>query len=97
MHVKSDQVKNNPDDGWKAYYELRKIIRLINREYNLPKGWNIPRDETQRLFGERPANIEDPSDTDTDSAVEYSAESESEESDFDEPDGIDGLESRMRK
>lgn len=95
--VKSDGVKGNPENGWKAYYNLYDVIRLVNREYLLPKDWNFPPDETQRLFGDRLANMEDPPDTGTDSAVEYSAESESDETDFDEPGGLDGLEYRMRK
>ncbi|RJE21173.1 hypothetical protein PHISCL_06496 [Aspergillus sclerotialis] len=39
----------------------------------------------------------EPPDIDTDSAVEYSAKSESEESESGEPDRVDGLEYRMRK
>lgn len=96
-YVRSDRVKDNPGEGWKAYDLLRQTFRLTNREYDFPKDWNISHNETQRLFGERPENMEEPPDTDADSAAEYSAESESEVSDSDEPDGIDGLESRMRK
>ena len=96
-YVRSDRVNDNPGEGWKAYDLLRQTFRLTNREYDFPKDWNISHNETQRLFGERPENMEEPPDTDADSAAEYSAESESEVSDSNEPDGIDGLESRMRK
>ena len=71
------------------------MFRLTNRENDLPEDWNIPPDVTRKRFGDRPANIGVP--PDTDSAVEFSDESESEESDSDDLDGIDGLESRMRK
>ena len=84
------------ESGWKTYDALCKIVRLTNRENDLPEDWNIPPDVTQKRFGDRPANIAALSDTD--SAVEFSDESESEESeDSDDLDGIDGLESRMLK
>ncbi|KAA8647899.1 uncharacterized protein ATNIH1004_006601 [Aspergillus tanneri] len=55
-------------------------------------------DVTIQRFGERPESLGQlPAMDDTDSAVEYSDDSESDESDSDELSGINALESRMRK
>ncbi|KAL4889249.1 hypothetical protein BDV59DRAFT_186820 [Aspergillus ambiguus] len=96
--VESDAVKDDPDRAWEAYYGTHRVIRLTNREYHLPDEWNFPPDATQEVFGDPPEGMGDVSDTD--SAVEYSDESESEGSDADDVDGVDGidaLESRMRE
>jgi hypothetical protein len=34
--VQSDYIKDDPEKGWEAYYNLRKIIRLTNRDYYFP-------------------------------------------------------------
>ncbi|KAL5362272.1 hypothetical protein BJX96DRAFT_177006 [Aspergillus floccosus] len=96
--VESDAVKNNPERAWEAYYGTHKVIHLTNREYHLPEEWNFPPDATREVFGDPPEGMGDVSDTD--SAVEYSDESESEDSDAEDLDGVDGidaLESRMRE
>lgn len=97
VYVRSASAEDDYEKGWEAYDQLHKIIHLFNRENHLPEDWNFPPDTTEELFGERPDHLKKPSDLDTDSAAEYSDESESDESDSDEPDGIDGLESRMQK
>lgn len=96
--INSDMVKDNPEKGWKAYDALYSTLSLVNREYDLPSEWNISPDVPKKLFGDRPESVKNPSETDTDSAVDFSDESESEsEESSDEVDGIDALESRMRK
>ncbi|KAL4745862.1 hypothetical protein BDW72DRAFT_207848 [Aspergillus terricola var. indicus] len=94
--VNSDHVKGNTKEEWKAYYELRKMFRLINRQNHLPEEWNIPSATAEQLFGAKPSGIEELPD-DAESAASYSDESESEESESDEVEGIDALEARMRK
>ena len=94
--INSDMVNENPEKGWQSYDGLYNTLSLVNREYGLPSDWNVSPDVPKELFGERPESVEKPSEMDTDSAVSFSDESESEES-SDESDGIDALESRMRK
>jgi hypothetical protein len=92
-----DNVKDNPSEQWKAFYEMRKMFHLLNRESHLPEEWNVPQSVAERLFGERPPGIvEAPyEDDDAASAVTYGSSTE-EESDTDEAEGIDALEARMR-
>jgi hypothetical protein len=37
-----DNVKDNPLEQWKAFYEMRKMFHLLNRESHLPEEWNVP-------------------------------------------------------
>ncbi|THC87062.1 hypothetical protein EYZ11_013492 [Aspergillus tanneri] len=97
-YMDSGMVEDDPESGWKAYDKLYKSFYLINRGNSLPEDWNIPPDVTIQRFGERPESLGQlPAMDDTDSAVEYSDDSESDESDSDELSGINALESRMRK
>ncbi|KAL2801760.1 hypothetical protein BJX63DRAFT_416658 [Aspergillus granulosus] len=93
-----DNVKNNPSEQWKAFYDMRKMFHLLNRESHLPEEWNVPPSVAERLFGERPPGITEApyEDDDNASAVSYISSSE-EESEIDETEGIDALEARMRK
>ena len=69
---------------------------MFNNINNLPDDWNIPPDNSIWIFGEQPKHMEKPHAMDNvDSAVEYSEESESEESS--DEFGINALESKMWK
>ncbi|KAF4207305.1 hypothetical protein CNMCM8927_003579 [Aspergillus lentulus] len=92
-------VKDNPEQGWRAYDATLDLLRAFNRENNLPIDWVFSSAATQEAFGERPPSVIEPSaDLEMDdSAVEYESESESESEIEAEMDGIDALENRMRK
>ncbi|KAF4182500.1 hypothetical protein CNMCM8694_006756 [Aspergillus lentulus] len=92
-------VKDNPEQGWRAYDATLGLLRAFNRENNLPIDWVFSSAATQKAFGERPPDVIEPSaDLEMeDSAVEYESESESESESETEMDGIDALENRMRK
>lgn len=94
--VNSLTVKGNTKEEWKAYYELYKRFRQLNRQNHLPEEWNIPSETAELFFGPKPSGIDELPD-DADSAASYSDESESEESDDDDVDGLDALEARMWK
>ncbi|KAL4924640.1 uncharacterized protein BDV17DRAFT_300913 [Aspergillus undulatus] len=97
-YVASAQVKGNPKEEWRAYFQMRKMFSLFNRQDHLPEDWNIPSETAESLFGERPADVEElPDDTDSAASMSEGSESEESESDSDEVDGIDALEGRMRK
>ncbi|KAE8371073.1 hypothetical protein BDV26DRAFT_149428 [Aspergillus bertholletiae] len=85
-------------DGWKMYYQLQNALHQFNTMYKLPETWNFPPEIARRVFGDKPDTLEEQNDPDTDSAVSYSEESESEDSESEaELEGIDALESRMRR
>jgi hypothetical protein len=88
-------VRDNPEEGWRAYDATLKLLHHFNRENNLPIDWVFSPAATQKQFGERPPSVIEPSpDLEMDdSATDYESESESEA----ELDGIDALENRMRK
>uniref|UniRef100_UPI001FAACFEA hypothetical protein n=1 Tax=Vibrio cincinnatiensis TaxID=675 RepID=UPI001FAACFEA len=73
-------VKDNPEQGWRAYNATLDLLRAFNRENNLPIDWVFSSAATQKAFGERPPSVIEPSaDLEMDdSAVEYESESESE-------------------
>lgn len=96
--LKSQLARDNPRRAWEAYDGMHKVFHLFNREHGLPCDWNVPSKVAIKKCGERPATMKRPSkDDDTDSAASYSDDSESEESETENGDGIDALESRMRK
>ncbi|KAH2761569.1 hypothetical protein KXW10_000391 [Aspergillus fumigatus] len=92
-------VKDNPEQGWRAYDDTLNLLRTFNRENNLPLDWVFSSAATQKAFGERPPNVLEPSaDLEMDdSAVEYDSQSDSDSDREEEMDGIDALENRMRK
>jgi hypothetical protein len=92
-------VRDNPEEGWRAYDATLKLLHHFNRENNLPIDWVFSPAATQKQFGERPPSVIEPSpDLEMDdSATDYESESESESESEAELDGIDALENRMRK
>jgi hypothetical protein len=91
-------VRDNPEEGWRAYDETLKLLHHFNRENDLPVDWVFSPAATQKQFGERPPGVIEPSpDLEMDSATDYESESESESESEAELDGIDALENRMRK
>ncbi|KAL3470218.1 hypothetical protein BJX99DRAFT_264432 [Aspergillus californicus] len=96
--VKSKHARNDPQKGWEAFDQICQTICLINREHGLPEDWNFSPNTATKECGDQPADMEEAANvSDADSAVSYEEASKSEESDLDELEGIDGLESRMRK
>ncbi|GFF60861.1 hypothetical protein IFM51744_10511 [Aspergillus udagawae] len=88
-------VKDNPEQGWRAYDATLDLLHAFNHKNNLPINWVFSSAATQKAFRERPlsvieltANLEM-----EDSAVKYESESESESKSEAELDGIDALES----
>ncbi|KAL4744428.1 hypothetical protein BDW72DRAFT_212680 [Aspergillus terricola var. indicus] len=95
-YLKLGHVSSNPQEQWKAFYIARGMFKEFNRQNCLPGEWNIPESHAERELGPRPPGVDEAPDDDdgTDSAVSYSSEEESEEDDVE---GIDALETRMRK
>jgi hypothetical protein len=91
-------VRENPEEGWRAYDSTLNLLRISNRENDLPIDWVFSPAATQRQFGERPPSVIEPSaDLDMDSATDYESDSESDSESEAEIDGIDALENSMRK
>ncbi|KAL4927715.1 uncharacterized protein BDV17DRAFT_299030 [Aspergillus undulatus] len=93
----NDLYKNNPTKQWEAFDAMHNLFRQFNRENHFPDDWTIPWSLADKVLGPRPSGMKQPSyddDDDADSAVSYVSD---EESDTEHEEGINALETRMRK
>ncbi|PWY96025.1 hypothetical protein BO94DRAFT_581168 [Aspergillus sclerotioniger CBS 115572] len=98
--IHSDFVKDSTKKKWEYFEQVQKTFRQFNQQNELPQEWNLPREFAEQNFGPRPADLDAQQDSDLDSAIAYSeSDSESDvESEADQAlEGLDALESRMRK
>lgn len=104
--------KDNPEEAWDAFHETRRLLKLINRRYRLPRTWNFHPSWCERICGQDPTmhaqsdEEAEPSNDESQSVGDAEGEHDSadERSDSDDsgvesvqPTGLDSLESRAMR